>query len=86
MYTIRYFENKLDLSSPEFPTIDSLVDYINQNPQHDYSVVFYKQFLVGYNTDDIILNKKPRRRFVNYMTKMIPVLDNYVSPWKTVEK
>ena len=80
MYNIQYFHNSIDTSSPKFPTIQQLVDFINQNPTLDYSIILYNNHLVGYNTNDIILNGKPRRKFVNYMSKMASILDNYVSP------
>jgi len=41
MYSIQYFDrlnNNLDTSSPKFPTIQLLVDFINQNPDLEYSI------------------------------------------------
>lgn len=86
MYHIQYFDrlnNNLDTASPKFPEIQDLVDFINQNPDLNYSVIFYNNHLVGYDTDCVILNGKPRRKFVNYMSRNKEFLDNYVSPWKT---
>ena len=83
MYSIQYFDtnnNNLDTSSPKFPTIQLLVDFINQNPDLEYSIVLYKNFFVAPTVDDIILNKKPRPKFVKLMTKVSTTLDNYVSP------
>lgn len=89
MYTIHYFDknnNNLDTSSPKLPNIQTLVDYINQNPDLNYSVVFYNNHLVGYDKNCVILNGKPRRKFINCMAKCKDSLDNYVSPWKTKQK
>ena len=82
MYAIQYFDrlnNNLDTSSPKFPTIQLLVDFINQNPDLEYSIVLYKNFFVAPTVDDIILNQKPRPKFVKLMTKVSTTLDNYVS-------
>lgn len=86
MYNIQYFQNSIDTSSPKFDTIQQLVDFINQNPTLDYSIILYNNHLVGYNINDIISNGKPRRKFINYMSKMSSILDNYISPWKPIQK
>jgi len=80
MYAIQYFDrlnNNLDTSSPKFPTIQLLVDFINQNPTLEYSIVLYKNHFVAPTVDDIILNKKPRLKFVRLMSRLSPVIDNY---------
>ena len=80
MYSIQYFDrlnNNLDTSSPKFPTIQLLVDFINQNPDLEYSIVLYKNYFVAPTVDDIILNKKPRLKFVRLMSRLSPVIDNY---------
>ena len=80
MYNIQYFDrlnNNLDTSSPKFPTIQLLVDFINQNPTLEYSIVLYKNHFVAPTVDDIILNKKPRLKFVRLMSRLSPVIDNY---------
>jgi hypothetical protein len=71
LYNIQYFDNSIDTSSPKFPTIQLLVDFINQNPDLDYTIVLYNNEIVAYDTTDIILNKKPRRAFINYMTRRL---------------
>lgn len=86
MYNIQYFDtnnNNRDTSSPKFPTIQLLVDFINQNPDLEYSVILYNNYLVGYTTDCVILNGKPRLKFVRLMSRISAELDTYVSPWKT---
>ena len=79
MYNIQYFvrlNNNLDTSSPEFPTIQLLVDFINQNPTLEYSIVLYKNHFVAPTVDDIILNKKPRLKFVRLMSRISTIFDN----------
>jgi hypothetical protein len=86
MYTIQYFDtnnNNLDTSSPKFPTIQLLVDFINQNPNLEYSIVLYKNHFVAATVDDIILNNKPCPKFVKQMSHLSTTLDNYISPWQT---
>ncbi len=81
MYSIQYFDtnnNNLDTSSPKFPTIQLLVDFINQNPTLEYSIVLYKNFFVAPTVDDIILNKKPRPKFVKLMSRVSTTLDNQI--------
>ena len=80
MYSIQYFDrlnNNLDTSSPKFPTIQLLVDFINQNPTLEYSIALYKNYFVAAIVDDIVLNKKPRLKFVRLMSRLSPVIDNY---------
>jgi len=69
LYNIQYFHNSIDTSSPKFPTIYELVDFINQNPTLDYTIVLYNNEIVGCDTTDIMLNGKPRRAFINYMNR-----------------
>jgi len=79
MYAIQYFDrlnNNLDTSSPKFPTIQLLVDFINQNPTLEYSIVLYKNHFVAPTVDDIILNKKPRLKFVRLMSRVSTIFDN----------
>jgi hypothetical protein len=79
MYNIQYFDrlnNNLDTSSPKFPTIQLLVDFINQNPTLEYSIVLYKNHFVAPTVDDIILNKKPRLKFVRLMSRISTIFDN----------
>jgi len=79
MYNIQYFDrlnNNLDTSSPKFPTIQLLVDFINQNPTLEYSIVLYKNHFVAPTVDDIILNKKPRLKFVRLMSRVSTIFDN----------
>ena len=79
MYSIQYFDrlnNNLDTSSPKFPTIQLLVDFINQNPTLEYSIVLYKNHFVAPTVDDIILNKKPRLKFVRLMSRISTIFDN----------
>ncbi len=81
MYSIQYFDtnnNNLDTSSPQFPTIQLLVDFINQNPTLEYSIILYKNFFVAPTVDDIILNKKPRLKFVKLMSRVSTTLDNQI--------
>ena len=80
MYSIQYFDrlnNNLDTSSPKFPTIQLLVDFINQNPDLEYSIALYKNYFVAATVDDIVLNKKPRLKFIRLMSRLSPVIDNY---------
>ena len=80
MYSIQYFDrlnNNLDTSSPKFPTIQLLVDFINQNPTLEYSIALYKNYFVAATVDDIVLNKKPRLTVVRLMSRLSPVIDNY---------
>ena len=92
LYTIPYFDELGQHQiSPKFPTIQQLANYINETPTRNHSIILYtatngKGYMVGYTTDCVVLNGKPRRKFINYMTKMIPVLETYVSPWKPVKK
>jgi hypothetical protein len=86
MYTIQFFDtnnNNLDTSSPKFPTIQLLVDFINQNPNLEYSIILYKNHLVAFELSDIILNNKPRPKFVKLMSHLSITLDTYISPWQT---
>jgi hypothetical protein len=79
MYNIQYFDrlnNNLDTSSPKFPTIQLLVDFINQNPTLEYSIVLYKNHFVAPTVDDIILNKKPRLKFIRLMSRISTIFDN----------
>lgn len=89
MYTLHYFDinnNNIGAISPQFPTIQTLVDYINQHPEID-PVVFYqndynhRDELVAGRISDIVLNQKPRRKFVNYMTQYIKSIPDQIH-WK----
>ena len=81
MYTIYNFDNLY--TSPKFPNIQTLVDYLNQHPEID-PVIFYendfnhRNELVAANRNDIILNEKPRRKFVNLMTKYIESIPHQI--------
>lgn len=85
MYTIQYFDNTV---SPKFRDIQTLVDYLNQHPDID-SCIFYKNDynhrneLVAGRRSDVILNGKPRRKFVNHMAKYIESIPNQIH-WQRV--
>ena len=84
MYTILFYD---DTISPKFPNIQSLVDYLNQHPDLD-SCIFYqndynhREELVAAWRPDVILNGKPRRKFVNHMAKYIESIPDQIH-WQT---
>lgn len=78
MYTIPYFDEfGQHQVSPEFPNIQLLVDYINETPTRDHSIVLYKNIMVGYTIDCVVLNGKPRRKFINQMNKYRDYYDTF---------
>jgi len=48
-----------------------------KNPTLEYSIALYKNYFVAATVDDIVLNKKPRLKFVRLMSRLSPVIDNY---------
>jgi hypothetical protein len=79
MYIIPYFDELGQHQiSPEFPNIQTLVDYINETPTRNHSIILYKNHMVGYTTDCVVLNGKPRRKFINFMLKAKPSIDEYL--------
>ena len=70
MYSIIYTSNN-QIFSPEFNNIHSMVDFINQNPQHNYSIGLYNNIMVAYSIEDIIINGNPSKKFIKFMEKYI---------------
>ena len=84
MYTIQYFD---DTVSPQFPDIQSLVDYHIQHPDLDACIFYQNDYnhrieLVAAWRSDIILNGKPRRKFVNHMAEYIKHIPDQIH-WQT---
>jgi|LakMenE18May11ns_1017448.scaffolds.fasta_scaffold9959299_30 hypothetical protein len=89
MYTLHYFDinnNNISTISPQFPDIQTLVNYINQHPEID-AVVFHqnnynhRDTLVAARIADVILNGKPRRKFVKQMAEYIESIPDQIQ-WK----
>ena len=91
MYTLYYFDinnNNTGTISPEFPAIQTMVDYINQHPEIDPVVLYQNDFnhrneLVAGRTTDVVLNGKPRRKFVKQMAQYIESIPDQIH-WKPV--
>ena len=84
MYTIQFFD---DTISPQFPNIQTLVDYHNQHPDLDSCIFYQNDYnhrieLVAAWRSDIILNGKPRRKFVNNMAEYIKSIPDQIH-WQT---
>jgi len=89
MYTLHYFDinnNNISTISPQFPDIQTLVNYINQHPDIDGCVFYQNDYnhrdeLVAPWISNIVLNQKPRRKFVNHMTQYIKSIPDQIH-WK----
>ena len=84
MYTIPYFDELGQHQiSPEFPNIQTLVDYINETPTRNHSIILYKNIMCGYTIDCVVLNGKPRRKFINQMNKYRDYYDTWHEKYDT---
>lgn len=89
MYTIHYFDinnNNIGTITPQFSNIQTLVDYINQHPEIDGCVFYQNDYnhrdeLVAAWISDVVLNQKPRRKFVKEMALHIESIPDQIQ-WK----
>jgi hypothetical protein len=60
--------------TPSFPNIQIMVDYINKHPEIEFGPVFFddgnRNEIIACGIEDVILNGKPRRKFINLMNRV----------------